>query len=87
MDSITVCTTFHKEGLDLYGQRFIDSFAKRVDKQIKLLVYAEDCVVVNPDPTQITVFDAKLELKKTKTYRIFEKVKWILFFSYIFFKK
>ena len=30
---------------------------------------------------------AKLELKKTKTYRIFEKVKWILFFSYIFFKK
>ncbi len=30
---------------------------------------------------------AKLELKKTKTYRIFEKVKWILFFSYIFFYK
>ena len=69
MDSITVCTTFHKEGLDLYGQRFIDSFAKRVDKQIKLLVYAEDCVVVNPDPTQITVFDAKLELKKLNAFK------------------
>ena len=38
-----------KEGLDLYGQRFIDSFAKRVDKKIKLLVYAEDCVVVNEE--------------------------------------
>ena len=58
-----------KEGLDLYGQRFIDSFAKRVDKQIKLLVYAEDCVVVNPDPTQITVFDAKLELKKLNAFK------------------
>ena len=69
MDSITVCTTFHEEGLDLYGQRFIDSFAKRVDKQIKLLVYAEDCVVVNPDPTQITVFDAKLELKKLNAFK------------------
>ena len=69
MDSITVCTTFHKEGLDLYGQRFIDSFAKRVDKKIKLLVYAEDCVVVNPDPTQITVFDAKLELKKLNAFK------------------
>ncbi len=69
MDSITVCTTFHKEGLDLYGQRFIDSFAKRVDKQIKLLVYAEDCVVVNPDPTQITVFDAKLELNKLNAFK------------------
>ena len=52
---ITAVTTFHKEGLDLYGQRFLDSFANNVDKQVKLVVYAEDCEPINPDPTQITI--------------------------------
>ena len=27
MKDITVLTTFHQEGLDVYGQRFLDSFA------------------------------------------------------------
>ena len=52
---ITAVTTFHKEGLDLYGQRFLDSFANNVDKQVKLVVYAEDCEPINPDSTQITI--------------------------------
>lgn len=52
---ITAVTTFHKAGLDLYGQRFLDSFANNVDKQVKLIVYAEDCEPVNPDQTQITI--------------------------------
>ena len=52
---ITAVTTFHKEGLDLYGQRFLNSFAKNVDKGVKLIVYAEDCEPVNPDQTQITI--------------------------------
>jgi len=56
---ITALTTFHKPGLDLYGQRFIDSFARNVDKRIKLLVYAENCEPVNPDQEQITIIDAK----------------------------
>ena len=43
MSNITVVTTFHKPGLDKYGQRFLDSFAEQVDPEIKLLVYAEDC--------------------------------------------
>ena len=38
MTDITVVTTFHKDGMDLYGQRFLDSFAQRVDKKVKLLV-------------------------------------------------
>ena len=42
MDGITVCTTF-PTGMDLYGQRFIDSFAEKVDKRINLLNHAEDC--------------------------------------------
>ena len=65
---ITTLTTFHKPGLDLYGQRFIDSFAKNVDKKIKLLVYAENCTPVNPDNNQITIIDAK-ELTKLNQFK------------------
>lgn len=69
MSSITVVTTFHKPGLDQYGQRFLDSFAQRVDKRIKLLVYAENCSPVNPDPNQITIFDAVEALPKLNAFK------------------
>ena len=52
---IKVVTTFHPEGLSLYGQRFIDSFSQKVDKQIELIVYAETCEPKNPDPSQIKI--------------------------------
>ena len=52
---IKVITTFHPEGMNVYGQRFIDSFSKNVDKQIQLIVYAENCQPLNPDPTQIKI--------------------------------
>jgi len=65
---ITALTTFHKSGLDLYGQRFIDSFANNVDKKIKLLVYAENCTPVNPDASQITIIDSK-ELEKLNQFK------------------
>ena len=68
MTDITVVTTFHKPGLDLYGQRFLDSFAARVDPQIKLLVYAEDCepyVTAN----NITVFNAAQTLPKLQEFK------------------
>lgn len=58
MTSILVVTTFHKKGLDEYGQRFLDSFSKNVDKKIKMWVYAEDCSPNNPDPEQITIINA-----------------------------
>ena len=69
MSSITVVTTFHKPGLDTYGQRFLDSFAERVSKKIKLLVYAEDCNPINPDPDQITILDAKEVLPKLNAFK------------------
>jgi hypothetical protein len=69
MKNITVVTTFHKEGLDLYGQRFLDSFSQRVDKKIKMLVYAEDCNPTNPDPEQIIILDAKEALPKLNTFK------------------
>lgn len=66
---ITVITTFHKEGLDLYGQRFLNSFAANVDPNIKLIVYAEDCEPVNPRPGQITILDARKELMKLNAFK------------------
>ena len=68
MSDITLVTTFHQPGLDLYAQRFLDSFAEHVDKRIKLLVYAEDCSPHNPDPEQITIFDAKV-LRKLSQFK------------------
>ena len=70
MKNITVVTTFHKPGLDLYGQRFLDSFAERVDKRIKLLVYAEDCTpIVDPMCENIKVLDAKQVLPKLVAFK------------------
>jgi hypothetical protein len=69
MSTITVVTTFHKPGLDLYGQRYINSFAERVDKRIKLIVYAEDCVPENPDPDQITILDQQTNLPKLMQFK------------------
>jgi len=56
----------------LYGQRFIDSFAKNVDKNIRLKVYAEDCSPVNPDAKQILILDQKENLPKLLKF----KEKW-----------
>jgi len=72
MAIITVVTTFHPAGLVKYGQRFLDSFAAKVDKRIKLLVYAEDCKPNNPDPTRIEIIDAKQALPKLNAF----KEKW-----------
>ena len=67
--NITMVTTFHKEGLDLYGQRFLHSFEKHVDKKIDLLVYAEDCQPEVDDPVQIHILDAKQELPKLNRFK------------------
>ena len=69
---ITVVTTFHPAGMEKYGQRFLDSFAQRVDKRIKLLCYVEDCLPINPDPEQITLLDARSALPKLNSF----KAKW-----------
>jgi hypothetical protein len=69
MSAITVVTTFHPEGYSLYGERFLKSFAERVDKRIKLLVYAENCNPTNPDPTRITILNAGKTLPKLNAYK------------------
>ena len=69
MSAITVVTTFHPEGYTKYGQRFLESFAAKVDKRIKLVVYAEDCKPANPDPTRIEILDAKVALPKLNAFK------------------
>ena len=69
MTNITVVTTFHQAGLELYGQRFLDSFAKRVDKRIKLLVYTENCNPINPDPDQVIILNANNTLPKLNAFK------------------
>jgi hypothetical protein len=73
MSDITVVTTFHQAGLDLYGQRFLDSFSQNVETKIKLLVYAENCTpVINPECKNIKVFDSFEALPKLNEF----KAKW-----------
>lgn len=69
MPAITVVTTFHPEGYSKYGKRFIESFAKHVDKRIKLVVYAEDVTPENPDPNRIEIVNAKQALPKLNVFK------------------
>jgi hypothetical protein len=72
MKQITVVTTFHQKGLEVYGQKFLDSFAANVSKKIKMIVYAEDCDPINPDSDQIQILDAKQSLPELVNF----KEKW-----------
>ena len=43
MKKYTVITTFNQEGLELYGQRMIDSFEQYWPDTVDLVVYTENC--------------------------------------------
>jgi len=68
MQSISFVSTFHAPVLDLYGQRFVDSFSKNIDPKTKLFLYAEDCnPVINDD--RIIVLDQKVSLPKLMNFK------------------
>ena len=69
MKQITVVTTFHKPGLELYGQRFLDSWAQHVHPDIKLKVYTEKCTPVNPDEDSISIIPAEHVLEKLNYFK------------------
>jgi len=69
MPSITVVTTFHPEGYSKYAKRFLESFAKQVDKRIKLIVYAEGVKPDNPDPNRIEILDQATALPKLVAFK------------------
>tara|TARA_B100000900_G_scaffold77627_2_gene62159 strand:- start:5516 stop:6361 length:846 start_codon:yes stop_codon:yes gene_type:complete len=68
MKTISVVTTFHPEGMEKYGQRFLNSFANMVDKNISIVVYAENCMPHTNDPNQIKIINAK-EVTKLNTFK------------------
>lgn len=72
MTKISVVSTFHAPVLDLYGQRFIDSFSKNIDSKIELLLYAEDCVPTTND-SRITILDQKENLPKLNAFKEYWK--------------
>lgn len=39
----TVITTFHQAGMELYGQKFIDTFEQYWPAEVDLIIYAENC--------------------------------------------
>jgi hypothetical protein len=57
MTTYAVVTTFHENGMKLYGQRMIDSFSTNWPKEIPLYVYAEKCVPNAPD-SRVIIKDA-----------------------------
>ena len=69
MSAITVVTTFHPEGYSVYGKRFLESFAAKVDKRIKLIVYAEGVKPDNPDPSRIEILDQETALPKLVAFK------------------
>ena len=56
MTKYTVITTFHEEGLKLYGQRMIDTFEQHWPNDVDLVVYAENCSPVTRK-SNVTVVD------------------------------
>lgn len=68
MQTFSFVSTFHKPVLELYGQRFVDSFSKNVDPKIKLFLYAEDCLP-KTDDNRIFVLDQKAELPKLIAFK------------------
>jgi len=72
MTDILAVTTFNKEGLDLYAQKFLDTWAQNTDDNMKLLVYAEDCDPINPAPSKILILNQREALPKLMKF----KKKW-----------
>jgi hypothetical protein len=55
--NISVITTFHKQGLEKYAQRMIDTFSRNWPKEVKLYLYAEKCQPIIRDRDRTTVVD------------------------------
>jgi hypothetical protein len=68
VSKISVVSTFHQPVLDLYGQRFVDSFSNHVDKNIKLYLYTENCTPTTNDP-RIEILNQKDHLPKLMSFK------------------
>ena len=66
--SITVVSTFHQPVFELYGKRFLKSFSQNIDKDINLIMYAEDCEPKIKD-SRIQILDQKQSLPKLVAFK------------------
>lgn len=66
--NITVVTSFDKEGLELYGQRFLDSFSRKVDPKVKLLAYANECSP-QVDNSSIRILDSNKSIPELQKFK------------------
>ena len=65
-----VLTTFNQQGLQLYGQRMINSFDDRMPKEIDLYIYAERCTPINRKTNRtITVLDHEKTLPEMVEFK------------------
>ena len=69
--NLTVVTTFHKEGYELYGKRMIETFLQNWPQNVMLVVYAEDCEVTESAPNLIV-----RDLHKESPELVAFKEKW-----------
>ncbi len=76
MTDILAVTTFNKEGLDLYAQKFLDTWAQNTDDNMKLLVYAEDArkieMQLNAANERIQELEAYMALAKSGMQQLIE---------------
>jgi len=66
MKRYTVVTTFHQEGLKMYGQRMIDTFQQHWPEEVDLIVYTENCtpVVTKPNVRCIDLMKASKQCRR-----------------------
>ena len=69
-----VLTTFNQKGLQLYGQRMINSFDDRMPQEIDLYIYAERCLPINRKTKRVINI---LEHEKTLPAMVEFKKKYI----------
>jgi len=70
MRKFAVLTTFNQQGLQLYGQRFINSFVDRMPDEIDLYVYAERCTPsIRKNKKNILVLDHERSLPKMVEFK------------------
>ena len=66
----TVLTTFNQQGLQLYGQRMINSFLDRMPNEIDLYVYAERCSpYIRKSERNVIVIDHENALPEMKAFK------------------
>ena len=71
MTRYTVVTTFNRDGLDSYAQRFIDTFDQNMPIEIDLILYAENCCPKVPVSSQrnIKIIQAQEALDRLMRFK------------------